>query len=238
MRYSVLHCLLSLVVILCAVRADAQVAIGMKGGLNLNRLKAEVFLTTGSANGTTTPPDVDASGTGFHAGLFMSTSRGPGVGLLIEALYSLRSSDYSYDYSLKNAGITNAYKGSTEYRLHYIELPVLLNVRPKEKLTFQFGAAAAFLQSAYTRDQGTRTVSSPGSFLSLEYDDKSSSDKDLSKVSIDVVVGADYEVISGLHGSVRFLADLNDLDKGKDIVAKSSLFQFSIGYTLIGRTTD
>lgn len=226
------------VLALLSQHASAQVAVGLKGGVNLNFLKVE-YGSGGS--GVTSEPDTKASGLGFLAGAYLNTTGGGNSGFLMEVVYSRRNSSESYNYTLTSTGSssTSTYVGKIDYTFQYIQIPLLVCAKPTERLAVHFGAAAAFLQGVSSRDIGTHTFSSGSSgTFSSTYDKKTSTDKNLNKVIASVVIGADYEPILGLHGGLRFLYDLVDADKTSDITATGSELQFSVGYDLIGRRKE
>ena len=218
--------------------ASAQVAVGLKGGVNLNFLKVDY----GSGGyGSSAEPDTKASGAGFLAGAYLNTTGAGNSGLLLEVVYSRRSSSETYNYTLTSLGSsdTRTYAGKTDYTFQYIQIPVLLCAKPTERLAIHFGAAADFLQGVSGRDVGTYTYTSGSSgTFSSTYDKKTTTDKNLNKVIASVVIGADYEPIPGLHGGLRFLYDVVDADKTSDITATGSELQFSVGYDLIGRRKE
>ncbi len=214
--------------------ASAQVAVGLKGGVNLNFLKVDYG---GGGYGISAEPDTKASGVGFLAGAYLNTTGEANSGLLLEVLYSRRNSSETYNYTLTSQGSsdTRTYAGKTDYTFQYIQIPVLLCAKPSERLAIHFGAAADFLQGVSGRDLGTYTFTSvTGGTFSSTYDKKTTTDKNLNKVIASVVIGADYEPIPGLHGGVRFLYDVVDADKTSDVTATGSELQFSVGYDLIG----
>ncbi len=221
-----------LVGLLHSNRADAQVALGFKAGANYDLLSIKYNAPNIPGYTISLPPDVKAAGPGFHTGAYLNTTGSGKTGLILEVLYSRRSSVYDYDYELDGS---RTYEGSVRYRLEYVELPVLFNGRVSNKLQLQFGFAAALVQSASSVDEGTVTYAGPSGSFTSTYKDRSNGTRDMTKVALDIAGGADLEFLRGLHGTIRYLMDLNNLDSTGDTDSKSRLFQLSIGYDLIGR---
>lgn len=208
----------------------AQIAAGPKGGVNFNTLRAQYSAPPGSS---TVAPDVKASGVGFHLGFFVNTGPEASAAMRIELLYSDRSTADVYDFTTVGSSGTKRYQGHVEYTMRYMEVPVLLTVRTSKELSFHGGAAAALLISASSVDEGTETWTESGTTYSNAYIYKGT-DKDVSAVSIDLVLGWNFELIPGLCFGMRYLFDLNDLDKTEYVTAKGSVFQVGMEYTIGG----
>ncbi len=210
----------------------AQVAAGPKAGVNFNTLRARYSAPLG---GSKVAPDVKASGVGFHVGFFVNTGPEASAAMRIELLYSDRSTADVYDFTTVGSSTTRRYEGQVDYTMRYLELPVLLTVRTSKELSFHGGAAAALLISARSVDEGTETWTETGTTYSNVYTHKGT-DKDVSPLSVDLVLGGNFEMIHGLCFALRYLFDLNDLDKTKEVTAKASVFQVGMDYTFGGAT--
>lgn len=225
---------LTLAAVLSTLNATAQMAWGVKAGPNLTSLKVTYEAAGGTGLNNTAPPDLKATGGGWHAGVYFNTTGGSNAGLLFELMYSRRLASSSYDYTVSGSGVDYHYVGEVEYRLEYIELPLLLCVRPIERLSIHAGAAAALLRSATSKDRGQRSYpTGQGNIFTAGYS-SNGTEKDLSKASVDLVVGGSVKVGTELLLSVRYLMDMNDLDPTSGTTAKSSLWQFSLCYEVTG----
>ena len=213
----------------------AQTTIGFKGGPSYHTLKIRYASTV--LLGSTVEPDPDERATGFgsHAGFYLNTTGQGSVGLLFEVLYSRRSASIDYDYSLDRF---NAYKGRITYRLEYMEVPVLLNFKATDHFQVSLGAAALIAQVASFVDIGTYTYDSPPLEFTNTYVEGASITDGLTKVVADLAVGAQYEILNGLHCGLRYLIDLNDADNSDQAEARSTVLQFSVGYDVFGRLRD
>src|SRR5688572_26235452 len=103
----------------CAVFGQAQVAIGLKGGLNFAKLDADGFSTK--------------SRTGYHVGAFtlFKFSR---IGIQPELVFSQQGSE------VKNPDL-----GSVESNFSYVNIPVLLKFYTVLGLNIQAGPQFGFL---------------------------------------------------------------------------------------------
>lgn len=224
---------MTLSVALLATDADAQVAFGPKVGGNLNFLhynsspSQSPFGISGQSEGR-------AAGLGFHAGVYLNTTEDERTGFLVEALYSRRNTEHDYDYSVGSTRI----KGTERVQLEYVEVPVLFNARMTGRFHLHAGGAVAVILTANASDEGTMETTGQGGGDPEPYRFKASGTKNLSMVSFDLVAGAEYEIVSGLRATMRYLRDLNNIDTTGSSDIKSSLFQLSIGYDLIGRRKE
>lgn len=144
---------------------NAQLAFGVKGGVNFNTLKAQY-------SGSTAPPDTKASGMGFHMGFFLVTSTDASAAMRFELLYSRRATSEDYDYTTGTSPHEHQYKGHADFTLEYMEVPVFLSIRASEELSIHVGAAAAVLISASSTDEGTLYWTDMGSNYSSNYSEK------------------------------------------------------------------
>ena len=213
----------------------AQATFGFKGGVNHNTMKIKFTPTVPFGFNVEAPPNATASGLGFHTGLYLNTTGDATAGLLLEVLYSRRSSAYDYDYVL---GGVSSYTGRIEYRLEYVEVPILINFKATDELQITFGAAAAIAQAGSFLDVGTMKYSSPQLEFTNTYKDRGSTTKDLTKVVLDVVVGAQFEVLNGFHCGLRYLVDMNNADNSDQTDTKSNVLQFSVAYDIFGRRKE
>lgn len=183
-------------------------AFGLKGGLNFSTLNVE---------------GADQKGRfGFNGGVFGRTSPGLMLGLQAELLYSTRgsSADYSAFFGLVDQNV--------DFRLNYIELPLLLSIRPVEILDLHVGGYAGYLLSAQVKtsgDLGTATET-------LDRDNFKSLDAG-------VAIGAALNLGPAQIG-VRYLHGLTKIAEGDaaDLVlgdARNSCLQMYVGIGITGQ---
>lgn len=107
--------------------AQAQVALGLKGGLNL----AKLDIKSGASN-------ID-NRTGFHAGAF-GLIKLTKIGIQPEILYSKQGSKFTY-----NGGTTPS---QIEANFDYINVPILLKLYLAAGLNLQLGPQFAFASTS------------------------------------------------------------------------------------------
>ncbi len=83
---------------------------------------------------------------GFHAGLFSKVMYTPSLGIQPELLYTTKGSEAYYD------GLINQ---NVEFGLSYIDLPVLLVIRPVEALEIHAGPYGGLMLGSNIRFSGT-----------------------------------------------------------------------------------
>jgi len=103
-------------------------AIGLKGGLNMSSL--------------TIDDNSDKNlKFGFHVGAFDKIPLSDRFAIQPELLYSVKGLNYSYDN-------TTGVDGDSQFKLHYIDLPVLLVFNLAEDFSFQVGPYVGYLAHA------------------------------------------------------------------------------------------
>ena len=114
-----------ILVLLGAFSAQAQIRLGVKGGLNLAKINS------------TDPAIVYSNRTGFHGG-FMAEVKLPLVGIEVDALYSQTGSKLDISaIDLKNS---------------YIAIPVIAKLYFLKVLNFQVGPTFSWLTSTNIKD--------------------------------------------------------------------------------------
>lgn len=109
--------------------------VGVKGGLNVSTLGVD------EAN------DENAR-IGFNAGVFGRTDPDRPVGLQVELLYSTRGTHTTY------SGFFGLVDQDVDFKLDYLELPVLASFRLGESFELQAGGYAGYLLSANVATSG------------------------------------------------------------------------------------
>ncbi|MTI19444.1 PorT family protein, partial [Fulvivirga sp. RKSG066] len=162
--------------------ANAQVALGVKGGLNFANVSVEDAVED---------PD---SKTGYHFGAFAEIGLG-GIHLQPELLFSA--------------------KGSDDFDLTYLEIPILLKKNFAKVLNVHLGPQFGFLTSAESNDVDIK-------------DGLKSSD-------LSAVVGAGVNLPAGLTGGVRYVFGLSDIDDNAfETEIKNKTLQLYVGWKFAG----
>ncbi len=121
----------TLLIILLAVgftsyESFAQIALGVKGGLNFNLQSIDVAQSGGSV------ADVADSRTGFHFGAFASFKLGP-ISIQPEAFYSAQGAELSYQ------------SASGAVKTDYLQVPILVKLSFLKVLNVHAGPQFGFL---------------------------------------------------------------------------------------------
>ncbi len=122
----------------CAISTTASAQgpmFGVKGGLNYSTLAVD-------------EADEERSRLGYHIGLFARSAPSEQLGLQVELLYSTKGSSTTYN------ALFGLIEQEIDFRLNYVELPIMASLRVAEIVDFQLGAYAAYLLSARGSSSG------------------------------------------------------------------------------------
>lgn len=184
-----------------AFAAQAQFQVGLKAGVNLSNTRF-----------SPEPIDFLKGKTDFHAGVFAVAPLTERVAFQPELLYSRQGF---------RVGGTNL----AQVNLHYLQVPLLLNVRLTDGLALQAGPQVGYLADARV---------GVGNWFSISYDEA------FQKWDASLVGGLQYELPGGLTLSGRYVHGLSNVNRNFDLVESFSFndfvrmrnasFQFSVGY--------
>lgn len=187
--------------------SHAQFKFGIKGGGNVATLVGDV--------------EVDPI-LGFHLGAYAHIGFTNNFGIQSELLYSTQGD--KYDFVDNNFLTVNA-----KDRLNYLNIPVLLKLQTNSGITFEGGGQFGFLlMSKITYDIENNNSG-------VTYDDYENKEY-LNPVDFGLVLGAGYELASGININLRAIfgvTNVNDPEKIPDSEEVSNLVgQLSIGFPL------
>lgn len=216
--------LLVLCFLMGAIASFAQIKIGVKEGLNIASIDYTWTLPDGSEI-----EDVDVSAlASFHIGGFLTYALTDRFAIQGELMYSGQGAkiDYFGVYKTKN-------------KLNYISLPVLFKYQTSSGFNFEAGLGLDFLVSA---KQSYDEID-----LSQIDPDIQLSDTDLKEylTSVDskFLLGAGYELPSGLSFYLRYAIGLSNVSKEVDPddpeylggeESYNNVFQLGVGFPLYG----
>lgn len=122
--------LLSLaVLILIASAANAQkINLGFKGGAAINKLSGKSFK--------------DEFSFGYHVGGFLEIGIGKKIGIQPEVIFSQSNVDTSSSFST-----VYQFKKLDKVKLNYLNIPILLNIKPSKYITLQAGPQFSVLMN-------------------------------------------------------------------------------------------
>jgi opacity protein-like surface antigen len=163
---------------------NAQIKFGVKAGLNVSQIGS------GSVEAGDEKTDIESSGmlVGFHAGGFVNFNFGPVIGLQPEVVFSLQGE--------KESGESDF--GDTKFNLGYINVPILLDIKPIPNLSILVGPQVGI--------NVTKKMSAEGQSISgSEVDDvlKEAGTK-ISTIDVAAVLGVQYTIINHLVIGARY----------------------------------
>ena len=173
---------------------------GVKGGINLSSL-------TG---------DIDASSkVGFQVGAFAEFKISDKFAIQPEVLYSAQGAKEKGEFEFNG----DFYEAEMNYKLAYINVPILAKYYVAEKFNLEAGPQIGFLVSA----KGEATVLGN----SAEDDIKDG----FESIDFGVNFGAGYDFTENLSAGIRYNLGLSNIAKDSDdYKIKNSVFSLSVGY--------
>lgn len=197
-------------VLLGSVAASGQIAVGVKGSLQLSTI-------------TITPNTLQPSSlVGFQAGLMLDLPITDEISLRPQLLYSVKGAKQSASAQ----GVTVEQKAM----INYLEVPV--------QITYGFEAgdgrvvigAGPYLGYGLS-GSSVSTFNGQSETTKFTFDDKD----DLKRIDVGLHLSAGYELSSGLLVSGYFSPGLTNISSDKDVTAKTSAYGLSLGYFFGGR---
>lgn len=231
--------ILVMATVVVAGTAAAQVNVGGKVGLNY------------SIYGTKIDPEPDekpesATGLGFHLGGYLEFMFSDNIGIRPELLFSARktSDTQTTTSTTETFGTTIVAKTENDVKntLSYLEIPLLLNYKANDNLSFQVGPGLGFLMSSKSTFDGTTTTTTTTGGQSTTTTTSVSGDSDskegLRGMELGAVLGVVYELESGLNFGLRYWRGLNTLNDETEfgpvtVKTNANVLQFSVGYTFL-----
>lgn len=231
--------ILALTTVLVGGSAMAQINVGAKAGLNY------------SIYGTKIDPEPDekpesATGLGFHLGGYLEFMFSDNIGIRPELLFSARktSDTQTTTTTSETFGTTIVAKTESDVKntLSYLEIPLLLNYKANDNLSFQVGPGLGFLMSSKSTFDGTTTTTTTTGGQSTTTTTSVSGDSDskegLRGMELGAVLGVVYELESGLNFGLRYWRGLNTLNDETEfgpvtVKTNANVLQFSVGYTFL-----
>ncbi|MBF4518860.1 PorT family protein [Flavobacterium sp. ANB] len=195
--------MLTAMAVMAFVFLNAQeTKFGLKGGANLSTLTGDTQHTSLKA--------------GFHVGGFAEFKLSDKFSIQPEVLYSTQGT--------KEKGSGTDFQGQVyeielNYKLAYINVPILAKYYVAEKFSLEAGPQIGFLVAA------KRKYTAPG--VSEEDDVK----KDFGSIDFGVDFGAGYDLTEKFSVGLRYNLGLTNLHKDIDYYKiKNSVFSLSAGY--------
>ena len=197
---------------------DAQVKIGVKGGLNISSIAFEG------------PYEIDVSPlASFHLGGFFNYALSDNFGLQAELMYSGQGAKYEATYVINGVTVDV----DAKRKLNYLSLPFLGRYHFSNGIALEAGLGLDFLLAA------KESYDTSLDFQGLGFEDQDVKEYHLG-ADLKFIIGAGYELPSGLSFNVRYNAGLsNNLDEdheeyleGEELI--NSVFQLGVGFPLYG----
>ena len=177
-------------------------SFGIKGGVNYVNLVE-----------TSSGPSYGDYILAFHAGMFSTVEITEKFSLRPEILYSKKG----YDRALSSSTIDI----QIQRRLHYLNLPVLMQFRPLKQLAFLAGPEFGYILAA------RQDINSPN--FTKEINDM------YDRFDLGLAAGINFLITENLQSEIRYTHGLSDLANNSSILGsnlQNRTFQFSVGYIL------
>ena len=181
-----------------AVSAQESVMFGAKGGVNFSNMSSDGF-------------DDNNSRTGFHLGLLAEVPLTDRISVQPEVLYSTQGTE------ARRMVQGTSYLG--EYKLDYIQVPVLAKIYLIEGLALEVGPSFNFLAN----EEAKITTGSVSTTTDTDYG---------SSFEFGGALGASYKFRGGIFGSARYtqgFTDAFDSDSWDGDAVKNNGFQLGVG---------
>jgi hypothetical protein len=196
-----------IIAVLTVVNVEAQAEIGIKGGVSFASIMGD------------TPRGLRFR-TAYNFGLVAEFETSPSTSVQPEIMYS--SQGFHYDGGKINGEIIP----EDNYKLDYLNIPLVFKYYFKEGASFEAGPQVGFLLSAKTADN---TINN------------SDLRDNLTNASFDFLVGFGYKFDNGFNLNARYVGGLTNIWKGYnrtpppgywyyDYGKRSSVFQLTVGY--------
>ncbi|HRH68545.1 MAG TPA: outer membrane beta-barrel protein [Flavobacteriales bacterium] len=232
--------LVPILLLVHAIDSNAQVDLGVKVGANYNVWSPIEF----NWYQIGTYPAATYSGTGYHVGGLLRAPISDNLAFHCELLYSARDvrhdMDATIDYFDGFVDHTQRVHGSDEFRLRYLDLPLLLSLRSGRHLNLQLGPVIGFglnfqRKGSFTVEE-TFSGSTDTEIIAYDLSEPVISEN----VDMGIAVGLGYEWDGGFQLGLRYMRGLTTTgipdtpvyssDQGDGI--HQNVFQFSAGYWL------
>jgi hypothetical protein len=197
-------------VLLVTVSINAQASFGVKGGVNFASIMGET-------------PNGLRYRTSFNVALVAEIETSSNTSIQPEIMYS--GQGFHFDGG-RVGGINGEDIPEDNYKLDYLNIPVVFKYYINDELTLESGPQVGFLLSS-TTENGTI--------------DSDTLNDNLTTASFDFVLGFGYKFDNGFNLNARYIAGLTNIWKGYvktpppgywyyDYGKRNSVFQLTLGY--------
>ena len=166
----------------------------------------------------------------YHAGIYAEVSINEKLKIQPELLYSAQGSKVFLDESDLIGGSSNpgdpiisGSKSELKYSFNYLLLPIMLEFNFYKGLFIAAGP-----QSGYLISSKQELIDNSNSYYTSQ-----DFNGDFKKFTIDFNFGIGYKFKNGMNVNVRYSLGLNNINKSDFVEYKNSIYQFSIGYSIL-----
>jgi hypothetical protein len=208
--------LLVIMLALFATSAFAQVKFGVKGGINLSSANIEM-------DGEKESYD---SKLGPLFGAFAEFQLSEKFAFMPELVYSMEGGKSDMKYSENWEGSEVSISLEDDFKLNYLNLPLLFKFKVGNGIGLYAGPQIGFLLSAEYKYTMT------ASFEGMSETDSETIDikEDMKSTNVSLGFGASYETQMGLGLDARYNLGLSNIADDSDASMKTKGFQFSVFY--------
>lgn len=189
---------------LTLANAQKKINLGVKGGVNFSNMSSDYFAESDNK-------------TGFHVGLIAEIPIINKFSIQPEILYSEQGT---------NASVIMLGGGPMkfEYKLDYIQVPILAKLYVYKKLSIEIGPSFNFLtyDKKIIREDLPDIIIGDETFPQEKYFDANGNSFEFSGI-----IGISYKFMGGFFGNARYIHGMSD---AIDSEVKNNSFQIGIGY--------
>ena len=195
-----------------ATTSSQDTKFGIKAALNIASLTGDV--------------DNPSSLTGFQIGGFAEIKVSEKFAIQPELMYSTQGGTESVSYSEFISGIEVEVNGDAEYKLSYLNIPVMAKYYATPKFSFEFGPQIGFLLSA----KNDWSASATGGGVSFSESGSEDIKDSTSSIDFGLNLGAGYDFTEHFGAGVRYNFGLTTVDDEGDYEIKNGVLSISLGY--------
>ena len=201
--------------------AQGNLGFGVKGGLNMAKLSFE-----------DTDVDVDK---GFKLGPtfggFVTYNLYDKLAIQPEFLYTVKGGSYEYSESAIGGGYDVLWAGNTEFKMNWLEIPILVVFNPNDKIKIFAGPYLELFLNGTNDYEFTVSGTYEGeTFSESESDSEDIESDDITSPGFGLIVGGAFMLGNNLEVEARYALGLTSMDEEDSL--KNSGIQVLVNYYL------
>ena len=201
---------------------NAQVTKGIRAGVTFSNWRGDATNTINDLVDVTNGILKTESKTGFFAGGFVQIPLSDMVSIEPGVYYAQKGYTLRGNYSIDKLNFLGV-NASAKVNSHYIDIPVVLNVKPVKGLELFAGPQLSYLAKSDLRiDAGALGISFFNKTLDMT--------DQMNRVDIGLTGGIGYTFNNGFNVSASYDHGLSKLDKNDNFEAYNETFKVGVGF--------